>query len=163
MINKQPKSVTIIIRSKNESKWISSCLKSVKSQNYEKNKVQIILLDNNSTDKTKNIAKKYHVKIVDYKPRKYFPGAALNKAVKIAKNEIMVFLSAHCIPTNNNWLRNLINSFDILKLPYMVNNILTFSSFVDKRDLYNHLVLKEEFKKKIIFFIMLIAQSKKNY
>jgi glycosyltransferase involved in cell wall biosynthesis len=153
VINKQPKSVTIIIRSKNESKWISSCLKSVKSQNYEKNKIQIILLDNNSTDKTKNIAKKYHVKIVDYKPRKYFPGAALNKAVKIAKNEIMVFLSAHCIPTNNNWLRNLINSFEHnTAAVYGKQYPYSFSSFVDKRDLYNQFGIERRVQKKDNFF-----------
>ena len=38
-------------------------------------------------------------RVVKYKTKKYFPGAALNTAVKYAKNEIIVFLSAHCIPT----------------------------------------------------------------
>ena len=37
-MNNDFRSVTIIIRSKNESKWIGSCLKAVDNQDYEKKK-----------------------------------------------------------------------------------------------------------------------------
>ena len=37
-MNNNLKSVSIIIRSKNESKWIGSCLKAIKNQIYNKKK-----------------------------------------------------------------------------------------------------------------------------
>jgi glycosyltransferase involved in cell wall biosynthesis len=147
------RSVSIIIRSKNESKWIGSCLKAIRNQNYDKKKIQVIVLDNNSVDGTKEIVKKYKIKLINYKPKNYFPGSALNLAVKYAKKEIVVFLSAHCIPTSKNWLNNLINSFEDntaavygKQLPY------SFSSYKDKRDLFNQFGLEKRIQKKDNFF-----------
>ena len=48
--------VSIVIRTKNEEKWIESCLKSVFNQNYKN--FEVILVDNKSTDNTVKIAKK---------------------------------------------------------------------------------------------------------
>ena len=142
MINSN-KSVSIIIRTKNEAKWINSCLKAVKKQEFDQKKIQIIVLDNNSFDGTIDIVKKFDVKLIKYNPPIYLPGHALNHAVKKAKNEIVVFLSAHCIPTSNKWLKKLINSFEEetaavygKQLPY------SFSSFKDKRDLFNQFGLE---------------------
>jgi rhamnosyltransferase len=42
--------VSIIIRTKNEEKWISSCLKSVFKQEYKN--IEVIVVDNESTDRT---------------------------------------------------------------------------------------------------------------
>ena len=143
-MNSDFRSVTIIIRSKNESKWIGSCLKAVRDQNYNRKKIQVIVLDNDSNDGTQAIVKKYKTRVVTYKTKKYYPGAALNTAVKYARNEIIVFLSAHCIPTSKEWLKNLINSFEEKtaavygkQLPY------SFSSSNDKRDLFNQFGLEK--------------------
>ena len=152
-MNNNLKSVSIIIRSKNESKWIGSCLKAIKNQKYNKKKTQIIVLDNDSSDGTKNIIKKYKVRVINYKPKKYYPGEALNTAVKFAKNEVVVFLSAHCIPATKNWLQNLVGSFEEntaavygKQLPY------SFSSAYDKRDLFNQFGLERRIQKKDNFF-----------
>lgn len=152
-MNSDFRSVTIIIRSKNESKWIGSCLKAVRDQNYNRKKIQVIVLDNDSNDGTQAIVKKYKTRVVKYKTKKYFPGAALNTAVKYAKNEIIVFLSAHCIPTSQEWLKHLINSFEDntaavygKQLPY------SFSSSNDKRDLFNQFGLEKRVQKKDNFF-----------
>ena len=42
--------VSIIIRTKNEERWISKCLKRINEQTYKK--FEIIIVDNGSTDKT---------------------------------------------------------------------------------------------------------------
>ena len=42
--------VSIIIRTKNEERWITSCLKSVSRQSYKN--FEIIIVDNHSSDKT---------------------------------------------------------------------------------------------------------------
>lgn len=49
--------VSIVITTKNEAKNIERCLRSVLLQNY--NNIETIVVDNNSKDKTKKIAKKY--------------------------------------------------------------------------------------------------------
>ena len=146
-------SVSIIVRSKNEAKWIGSCLKAIKDQNYDPKKIQTIVMDNGSDDGTKEIVKKYRVKLINYKPKVYFPGLALNYGLKYAKNEIIVFLSAHCIPTSKNWLKSLINGFEEntaavygKQLPY------SFSSSNDKRDLFNQFGLEKRVQKKDNFF-----------
>mgnify|MGYP000991695091 CR=1 FL=1 len=146
------KSVSIIIRTKNEAKWIGSCLRNILNQEYH-NKKEIIVVDNNSNDETREIVKKYKVKLINYNPNIYLPGLALNKAVKIAKNEIVVFLSAHCIPTSKNWLKNLTSSFVKntvavygRQLPY------SFSSFNDKRDLFNQFGIEKRIQHKDNFF-----------
>lgn len=152
-IHSSKKSVTIIIRSKNEAKWIGSCLNNIKNQNYDNKKVEVIVLDNNSNDGTRDIAKRYKIKLINYNPKIYLPGSALNYAIKHAKNEIIVCLSAHCIPTTKNWLLNLVNSFEHdtaavygRQMPY------SFSSFNDKRDLYNQFGLERRVQKKDNFF-----------
>jgi len=52
--------VSVIITTKNEEKNIENCLRSIKNQNYPREKIEIIVVDNNSLDKTKEIALKYY-------------------------------------------------------------------------------------------------------
>lgn len=60
------KRVSIIIPTKNSASFLRNCLHSISSQTYRD--IEIILVDGNSTDDTKNIAKEYHAKVYDYNP-----------------------------------------------------------------------------------------------
>ena len=60
-MNKNPL-VSIIIRTKNEKKMVKSVFRKVSSQSYKN--FEIIIVDNQSKDKTLKIAKKYNVKIL---------------------------------------------------------------------------------------------------
>jgi len=55
--------VSIIITTKNEEKNIENCLKSIKLQTYSN--IEIIVVDNNSSDQTKEISQKYTDKVLD--------------------------------------------------------------------------------------------------
>ena len=57
--------VSIIIRSKNEEKWIGLCLSMIYQQNYDN--FEVILVDNNSTDKTVQKAKQWPIKLIKIK------------------------------------------------------------------------------------------------
>ena len=59
-------SVSIIITTKNEEKHIENLLRSITSQTYKN--IEIILVDNYSTDRTREIAKKYTNKIYSKGP-----------------------------------------------------------------------------------------------
>ena len=73
------KKVSIIIRVKNEERWISSCLKAINEQTYKN--FEIIIVDNNSEDKTIEKAKQYNIaKVVNID--KYLTGKYLNIGIK---------------------------------------------------------------------------------
>ena len=51
--------VSIVITTKNEEANIGNCLRSIKAQGYPQDKTEIIVVDNNSTDKTKEITRSF--------------------------------------------------------------------------------------------------------
>ena len=53
--------VSIIIRTKNEERWIDHCLRAIETQNLSD--YEIILVDNNSEDRSVKIAQKYTKKL----------------------------------------------------------------------------------------------------
>lgn len=100
------KKVSVILRSKNEERWIRHCIKSIKIQSFKD--IEIILVDNYSTDRTIDIAKSEGVDKV-LMISEFKPGRALNMGCEIAEGDILIFLSAHCIPKDENWISNLIS------------------------------------------------------
>ncbi len=127
--------VSIVIRTFNEEKWIRHCLTSVFSQKFKD--IDVIIVDNISTDKTIEIVKDFPIKKV-INIEKYLPGLALNMGVKANKAEYYVFLSAHCIPCDNNWLDNLLNFIEkneSIVGVYGRQVPLPSSEKIDKRDL----------------------------
>ena len=55
--------VSVVITTKNEEKNIGACLESIVNQSYDKESIEVIVVDNNSTDATKRIAERYTDKI----------------------------------------------------------------------------------------------------
>ena len=127
--------VSIIIRTKNEENWINSCIDAILKQKYKK--FEIIIVDNYSTDNTLKKIKKYNLRIC--KIKKFFPGKALNLGIKNSKGSIIVCLSGHCIPKDEQWLWNLIKALKTKKVAgvYGKQEPLSFTNDLDKRDLFN--------------------------
>lgn len=126
--------VSIIIRARNEERYISSCLQSVFRQSYKD--FEVILVDNMSSDTTVVKAKKFDVKVLTIED--YLPGKALNLGIKASNGEFIVSLSAHCIPKDSNWLSNLLSNFNDMKVAgvYGRQEPMNQSSDLDKRDLW---------------------------
>ena len=89
--------VSVIIRTKNEERWLQQCLEKIYQQSYRN--FEIIIVDNESKDKTIKVAKEYKLKIV--KIKKFLPGKAINLGITKSKGDIIICLSAHCIPLDN--------------------------------------------------------------
>tara|TARA_B100000989_G_scaffold54913_1_gene36924 strand:+ start:4487 stop:5170 length:684 start_codon:yes stop_codon:yes gene_type:complete len=102
--------VSVIIRSKNEEKFIGNCIQSILDNIF---KPEIIVIDNNSQDKTleivryfiqdpflKNNKEKNYTKIKILKIDDYTPGKSLNLGVKECSNQNIMIISAHCELTN---------------------------------------------------------------
>jgi glycosyltransferase involved in cell wall biosynthesis len=60
--------VSVIIPTKNSEKFLEKCLDSIKNQTYQN--IEIIVVDNNSTDKTKEIAQKFTDKVFNRGPER---------------------------------------------------------------------------------------------
>lgn len=83
--------VSIIIPTKNEEKNINRCLESIKQQTYPNKKIEIIVIDNNSIDQTKKIARKYTKNVFNYGLER---SAQRNLGMKKAKGKYLMFLDA---------------------------------------------------------------------
>lgn len=129
------KKCSIIIRTKNEERWIVSCLKAVYGQTYKN--IEVVIVDNESTDKTIEKTKKFKgIKYVNIK--EYLPGAALNDGIRVSSGEYIVCLSGHCIPVNEFWLENLVNTLEedsSYAGVYGRQEPMSFSTPADKRDM----------------------------
>jgi rhamnosyltransferase len=128
------KTVSLIIRTKNEERWISSCLESVFSQEFKD--FEVVIVDNNSTDKTLEKVRRYNqIRIVTVD--EYLPGKALNAGIKASSGRYIVCLSGHCIPVNNVWLGSLLKNIKLRGVAgvYGRQQPLSYSSDFDKRDL----------------------------
>ena len=130
------KKVSVIIRTKNEEKWISHCLKMVFKQDYKN--FEVIIIDNQSTDNTLKIVKRFPISKLK-KIKEFIPGKALNIGIKASKGDFFICLSSHCIPKDKYWLSNLIKPFELygneLAAVYGRQIPMPFTNPVDKRDL----------------------------
>ena len=144
------KLVSIVIRTKNEEKWISSCLRSVFKQTYKN--IEVIIVDNESIDRTVKKAKEHPVKIISID--KFMPGKAINDGVRASSGEYIVCLSGHCVPVNEMWLENLVKELDQDSVAgiYGRQEPLSFTSDLDKRDLMTVFGLDKKIQVKDTFF-----------
>ncbi len=86
--------VSIIITSRNEEKNIENCLESIQKQSYKN--TEIIVVDNNSTDRTKEISKKYTKLIFNKGPER---SAQRNYGARKSNGDYFIFLDADMILT----------------------------------------------------------------
>ena len=127
--------ISIIIRTKNEERWITHCLAMVYKQDFQD--FEVILVDNQSTDHTVEVASRYPLTTI-VNIDKYFPGHALNEGIRASKGRFIVCLSAHCIPKSTDWLSTLRQNFDSHeKLAGIYGRQLpvSYTKAIDKRDL----------------------------
>jgi peptidoglycan-N-acetylglucosamine deacetylase len=89
--------VSIIIPAYNEEKSIERTIESIIKSDYPKSKFEIIIVDNNSRDKTVQIIKKMQEKyngLKFYHEKKQGKGSALNLGIKKARGDIIFSMDA---------------------------------------------------------------------
>jgi len=115
------KSVSIIIPCLNEDKYIANCLESLIANDYDKELIDIIVIDGMSNDQTRNILAEFSnvykfIRIID-NPDKIIP-RALNIGIKNSKSDIILRADAHTI-YRPNYISTLVSGLD----KYKVDNI----------------------------------------
>ncbi len=100
--------ITVAICARNAAKTINACLTSLLKMDYPSDKLNILVVDNASTDNTSNIVSAYPVKIVC--EEKIGRGYARNTAWKNCDTELIAFTDADC-RVSKQWLRELVPVF----------------------------------------------------
>lgn len=93
-----PYFVSIIIPCRNEEKFIGMCLDSILVNDYPKDRVEVLVVDGMSEDRTRRIVEEYaarhaFIKLLD-NPKKITP-AALNTGIRNAKGDVIMRMDAH--------------------------------------------------------------------
>jgi len=81
--------VSFVIVNYNGEEYLGDCINSILKQNIEK---EIIVVDNNSTDNSFDIVKKFPVRLIQLTENKGY-ASAVNKGVVIAKGDIVFLLN----------------------------------------------------------------------
>lgn len=114
--------VSILIRTKNEDRFIGETLSVLFSQTYKN--IEVIIIDSGSTDRTLEIARAYPVRIYEIKPEEFTWGYSLNYGFKRAKGKYVINLSAHALPLSNDWVETLIANFSDEKIAAVMSRNL---------------------------------------
>jgi len=105
--------VSVVVRALNEEKWLGHALQACKSQNLnEGREVELVVVDSGSTDGTLAIAREHGCRIVHIKKEDFTFGRSLNVGCEAARGDVLVFISAHCIPADSTWLEALVQPIE---------------------------------------------------
>jgi len=106
------KTASIIIRTYNEEKYLNELLDMISKQDQSIYNIETIIVDSGSFDRTIEIASKYLCNIVFIDKKDFSFGRSLNLGCDNANGDFLVFISGHCIPTNEYWINNLISPLE---------------------------------------------------
>ena len=99
--------VSIILRSFNEAWALRQTLPALQAQDYKN--WELIVIDSGSNDGSVNLirqaAPRHFIQIF---PHDYQPGRVLNTGMRLARNEVAIFLNADATPQGSRWLRPLV-------------------------------------------------------
>jgi glycosyltransferase involved in cell wall biosynthesis len=104
--------VSFVIPTRNSGMTLELCLSSIYNQNYDKDKLEIIIIDSYSKDNTLEIAKKFTSKIVLHNGSL---GEIRDLGFKVAKGDIIAMFDSDVIIPHKDWLKNAIKYFGFNK------------------------------------------------
>lgn len=123
--------ISIIVPTYNEDKCIAGLLQSIQSQVLHL-PVEIIVADNHSTDRTREIAKSYGATIVDGG----LPGEGRNRGAEVATGSLLLFLDADVILYNSYYLWDCLTEFRTRELDIATCRLQPMSDL--KSDQFGH-------------------------
>ena len=99
---------SIIVPVLNAEETIRDLLDSLMKLDYDGRKLEIIIVDGGSTDKTQEIAKSYPVRLIVEKRRGL--NIARNTGVKNSNGEIILFTDSDCV-VPEDWVKKIVRNF----------------------------------------------------
>jgi rhamnosyltransferase len=98
---------SIVIRTLNEARHLNDLLVMIGRQKTLGLEVQVTVIDSGSTDGTIEIANRHGANLQKIDRSEFSFGRSLNRGCLSSSGEILVFVSGHCVPVDEDWLNNL--------------------------------------------------------
>lgn len=98
---------SIVIRTLNEARYLDDLLVMIGRQRLRGLAHEVVLIDSGSTDGTVDIARRHGCRITTISKQEFSFGRSLNRGCDFARGDILVFISGHCVPVDEDWLQNL--------------------------------------------------------
>jgi rhamnosyltransferase len=102
--------VSVVIRCRDEAASLGAVLDAVLAQQGAP-PAEVVALDSGSRDGTLDLLARRPVRVEHLAPAAFTYGAALNRGATLARGALVVYLSAHCRPTDRGWLARLVAPF----------------------------------------------------
>lgn len=123
--------VTIVIAARNEENNIGKTLDAILNQNYPKNLMEVIVINDHSEDNTAKIVEQYFpfitlINFLDPTTINSYKKSAIAQAIKNAKGEVIITTDADCV-MKVDWLRTMVdyyeqNSFKMISGPVVYHH-----------------------------------------
>jgi glycosyltransferase involved in cell wall biosynthesis len=102
--------ISVIIRNRNEARHLELVLRALSRQTLKA--FEVVVVDNESTDDSREIAIRYGAQIIDLPRAQFTYGRALNDGIRAAKANIALLLSSHSLPVGSDFLTKVAEAFD---------------------------------------------------
>jgi mycofactocin system glycosyltransferase len=102
--------VSIIIPVRNRPDEIAACLNSLKNLEYPQDKLEIIVVDDASEDRTPSVVSQFPARLIALEER-HQASFCRNLAAREAKGDILAFIDSDCL-ADSLWLRELVPTFE---------------------------------------------------
>jgi D-arabinose 1-dehydrogenase-like Zn-dependent alcohol dehydrogenase/glycosyltransferase involved in cell wall biosynthesis len=98
--------ISIVIRAFNEEQWLPDLFESLHRQQHRD--FETLVVDSGSIDRTRDIATANGARLVRLRSEDFTFGYSLNIGIEAARGAFVAIISAHAIPTDEQWLSRLI-------------------------------------------------------
>jgi cellulose synthase/poly-beta-1,6-N-acetylglucosamine synthase-like glycosyltransferase len=109
--------VSILIAARNEELHIGDTINDLLAQNYPRNLIEIIIVDDHSTDRTSEIITSYSaqgvklIQLKEDKPLNSYKKKAIAEAIHTSTGELIITTDADC-RMGNEWLKTIVNFYE---------------------------------------------------
>ncbi|MCG8698379.1 MAG: glycosyltransferase, partial [Bacteroidales bacterium] len=121
--------VSVIVALRNEEKNVKRLIENLLAQSYNKDNVELILVNDHSTDNTLKILEDYtsrkNINVISLPGNKSGKKSAIREGISCAKGELLLFTDADC-QFSNNWIQSMVDCFAQNNRPKMLIGLVDY-------------------------------------
>ena len=131
------KKISVVIRNKNEATALEKVLH-ILTKIYSSDLHEIIVVDNNSSDDSLEVARKFGCRIVSIS--KFTYGRATNYGIEASNSDYVLLLSSHAIPVGKSFFKNTLLALDSEEKVAGIRYVNSFENY--ERAVKNNFLVK---------------------